>query len=140
MKISGSIHQDRNAGIMGVIGKASKTIPVALSYFSPFNEEMHYHFRLADDKSLNSTIPLLLCLSLYNSVEAARTGSGEFHSVLSGEIQLAGHDPIVLNNFYAGTNSGADIYLATLDVAINTSVLLMNKFNKPKIEKICEIT
>ncbi len=134
--IVGTIHQDRNTGIMGIIGETPDLIPIKLRYESPFQEKLEYNFRMASDKSLNSFLPIILMITLSNAISSARMGDGQFDTHLTGKIELSGYDDIVFDNFYASKNIGEDVALSTRDVAITSMYLVMNKFNNPKIERI----
>ncbi|MBN2092664.1 hypothetical protein JW964_23790 [candidate division KSB1 bacterium] len=134
--IIGTIHQDRNSGIMGIIGETPDLIPIKLQYQSPFQDHFEYNFRIAADKSLNSLTPLILMITLYNAISSARMGDGQFDTHLSGKIELSDFDDIIFDNFYAGKNAGEDVELTARDVAVTSLYVLMNKFNTPKIERI----
>ncbi len=134
--IAGTIHQDRNSGIMGIIGEKPNLIPIKLRYQSPFQEQFEYNFRMAADKSLNSLTPTIILMTLYNAISSARKGDGQFDTHLSGKIALSNYDDIIFDNFYAGKDVGEDVALSARDVAITSLYLLMNKFNTPKIEHI----
>ena len=136
LPINGTIHQDRISGILGIIGKEPQMIPVHLTYQSPFHENYHFHFRLAEDKSLSSIMPLFLWLTLYNSLYSARMGDGDFNTQLKGRISIEEYEDVVLDNFYAGTQSGEDVILSTLEIAVATAALMANKFLIPNIKEI----
>jgi hypothetical protein len=134
--IVGNIHQDRISGIMGVIGSPSEMFPVNVNYESPFQEKVHYRFRVASDKSLNSMIPFYLWFALSATLQSARMGSGEFSTQLTGKIALANSEDIILDNYFSSPQPGEDAGLATLDVAIFTAYLLTNSFVPARIESI----
>lgn len=134
--VVGTIHQDRTSGVMGIIGSQPKMFPVNIRYKSPFQGQSQYQFRIASDKSLNAMIPFFMWFAMSSTIEAARMGSGEFSTRLTGKITLANSEDVVIDNYFSGTQPGEDAGLSTLEVAILTSTLLMNPFEPVEIEKI----
>lgn len=135
-KIVGTIHQDRTSGIMGVLNETPEMIPLTLKYISPFDEEYDFNFRLAEDKTVSSIVPYYMWMALYNAVYSARMGAGNYNTTLSGQIHIADHDDIILDNFFAGTSEGEDASASTMEPALLISALMNNKFLVPKIESI----
>lgn len=132
----GNIHQDRNSGIMGLVGSPLEMFPVNMTYESPFQETTHLNFRVAGDKSLHPVIPLYLWFALSASVQSVRMGTGEFSTRLTGKISLADADDIIIDNYFASPRPGEDADLATIDVGMLTASVLLNPFGTARIEQI----
>ncbi len=138
-EVVGTVHQDRTSGVMGVEGEIPRMIPVSLNVKSSFGEVNEFRFRVAEDRSLYSLTPLILGVVISNALESARMSVGNQTLKLDGAIRLKGHDPIPLQNFYAGsTPSGfqTDAVQATGAVAATLGSILSNNFENPDIESI----
>ncbi|MCI0514786.1 hypothetical protein L0128_16340 [candidate division KSB1 bacterium] len=134
--VNGVFHQDRLAGVLGYIGEKPALVPIRVHYESPFQEKMTYNFRIADDRGLNSLLPLVFLMSVYNAIYTARLGDGDYHTNLSGRIDLADNNDLLFDNFFAGAQRGDDVANAALDVTMSYAALLMNNFCQPKIEGV----
>lgn len=136
-RIVGALHQDRDTGVFGIIGEKAEMFPVTVNYFSPFANKQTFHFRVAEDKTINMMTPFYLWLALLNIMESARTGQSDYHTQLVGKISLKNHADITFNDFYGGSSSfGNDASQSTIDVVLKTATILLNEFIVPDIETI----
>lgn len=138
-EITGAIHQDRTTGVMGVTGEIPDMIPVHLTYRSKFQDVVDYNFRIAEDRSLYSLTPLILNLVLTNALESARLSVSNQTLKLEGSINLKNHEPISLQNYYAGSPPAGfvtDAMEATGEISAILGTLLANDFEIPEIESI----
>ena len=137
--ISGTVHQDRTTGVMGVSGEPPKMIPFTINLKKQFGTEAHFSFRVADDRSLYSLTPLLTGLVISNAIESARLGRSNQTLKLEGRINLAGHDAIPIQNYYAGGTPTAfltDAVEANAEVGAMLGAILANNFETPEIESV----
>lgn len=140
--IIGNIKQDRATGIMGVIGEIPPMIPVNVQISSPILAEKKFQFKLANDRSMATIIPVYLWITLLNALETARLGGGDFALKLNGRIHLEKYPDVVLDNFYAGGSTGffdgtgSDIPEAAYDIVMTLAPLLVNDFEPHKIQGI----
>jgi hypothetical protein len=141
-EIIGNIRQDRSTGIMGIVGEISPLIPVNVNVSSPIVSEKKFQFKLANDRSIASIVPVFLWITLLNALESSRLGSGDYALRLKGRIDLDNSSDVILDNFYSGGSagffdgSGMDISEAAFDVVMSLGALLVNKFESPKIRGI----
>jgi len=138
-EISGTVHQDRTTGVMGVSGEPPKMIPFRVNLKKQFGPEAHFSFRIADDRSLYSLTPLLTGLVVSNAIESARLGRSNQTLRLAGRINLAGNAPIPIRNYYAGSTPNAfltDVVEANAEVGAMLGALLANHFETPEIESV----
>ncbi|MFQ5639227.1 MAG: SpoIVB peptidase S55 domain-containing protein [bacterium] len=137
-EIVGTLHQDRSTGVMGVSGEEAHMIPFHLTFRSHFQDESEFNFRIAEDRSLHSLTPLVFTIVLNSAIESARLSRGNQTLKLDGEIKLEGHDPIHLQNYYAGSAMSftSDASLASGEIAATVGAILSNNFEIPKIERV----
>ena len=99
----GNISQDRATGIYGQLGHASKMIPVTLNLHTSRNRDEKFSFEMVSDEYLT---PLLVAISVFNSINARERSLGESTVSLRGSINVEGQAPIHLERrFSAGTAS-----------------------------------
>lgn len=138
-EVVGTVHQDRATGVMGVSGEVPAMIPVNMVFRSQVSEPVTFNFRIADDRSLYSLTPLIFSIVISNALESARLSSGSQTLRLSGKIHLAGYEPIVIDNYFAGSTPAmfvSDAIQATGEIAATLGALLANNFEEPKIASI----
>ncbi len=140
--IIGTIRQDRSSGIMGIIGEKAPFIPVHMSVKSPILKDRSFNFNLSDDRSHYSMLTVFLWMSIINSLETTRLGFGDYSIHLNGEIQIENCDDVILENFYAGggigfyDGSGSDASEAAYEIAMTLGSVLMNQFEKARVQEI----
>ncbi len=137
--IVGTVHQDRTSGIMGISGEPPKMLPVELNLDSRFATPVQYNFRIAEDRSLHSITPLLLSIIINNALESFRLARSNQTLKLTGQVVLSGYEPILLQNYYAGSTPAGfvtDAQQASGEIASIIGALLSNNFEPAEIEAI----
>lgn len=140
--IIGTIRQDRSSGIMGIIGEKAPCIPVHMNVKSPILKDRSFNFNLSDDRSQYSMLTVFLWMSIINSLETTRLGFGDYSIHLNGEIKIENCDDVILENFYAGRGigfydgSGSDASEAAYEIAMTLGSVLMNQFEKARVQKV----
>ncbi len=138
-RVVGTVHQDRTTGIMGVSGETAEMLPVRLRFCSKLQDSTEFNFRIAQDRSLNSFTPLIFSLVVSDALESARLAFGNATLQLEGQINLKDHNPISLQNYFAGSTPSAfvtDGMEATGEIAATIGTLVANDFETPKIESV----
>jgi len=141
-EIIGNIRQDRSSGIMGRIGETPPMIPVHVKVNSPIVTEKTFDYKIVNDRSMANMIPVFLWITLLNTLESARLGSGDYSLKLIGKIELDNSSDVILDNFYSGGSadffdgSGMDISEAAFNIVMTLGALLVNDFEPPKIRGI----
>ncbi len=137
--VTGIVHQDRSSGVMGVEGEVPSMIPFDLSVESALGEINQYSFRVAEDRSLHSLTPIIFSIVMTNALESARMSVGNRTLQLEGSIELQGHAPIPLQNYFAGGTPGGfltDGVQAAGELAATIGTLLANDFECPEIKSV----
>jgi hypothetical protein len=126
----GTISQDRATGIFGQLGHAAKMIPVTLNLHTSRNRDEKFSFEMVNDEYLT---PLLLTISVFNSINARERSLGESTVSLRGAINVDGQPPIQLERRFSAANASL---LAAGAVANPISDLLNSGFDDVTIRGI----
>ena len=126
----GNISQDRATGIYGQLGHASKMIPVTLNLHTSRNRDEKFSFEMVSDEYLT---PLLVTISIFNSINARERSLGESTVSLRGSINVEGQPAIQLERRFS---SGTAPLLAAGAVANPISDLLNSGFDDITIRGI----
>jgi SpoIVB peptidase S55 len=131
--IIGTLTADRLSAIMGMSGSVPKVISMDMSLLTPAGERKS-HYELAENKDLT---PLLVGLVAQNGLTSNNFYSEGNTLKLSGEIQIAGHSSVQLENMFAPSGAllqdGA-IVVGTVQALF--SRIFTNPYEQPKIDHI----
>lgn len=124
--IVGGFHQDRAAGIMGVLGETTDMIPVELT----MNGEQTYKVNVVRHAHLS---PLILAMAADTVIANAQRAAGERTVMLESEIRIKGFEPVKLRDGWAGQQARSAIpqYLAVV-----AGYLMSNEFRAADIESV----
>ncbi len=129
----GTLSQDRITAIMGTLGAGPKMIPMDMTLVTRSGER-EFHFQLANDPKLT---PLLVNLEAMNGLTANTAYSDGTTLRISGEIQIAGHSPVQLDNMFAPVDTPTpDGAVVAGTVASVFTRVYTNPYEKPEIEHI----
>jgi hypothetical protein len=126
----GSMTQDRATGVFGKLGQAPKMIPVKMNVQTSNNQQETYNFEVVNDSFLT---PLLLNITVYNSLLATERALGDATVSVSGQINLKSEQPIKIERRFTGMNAPIQ---AASSVAIPTSILMASGFSNFEINSI----
>jgi hypothetical protein len=126
----GSMTQDRATGVFGRLGQAPKMIPVQINMETSRGQTQTLNFEVAKDDFLT---PLLLNITIYNSLVANERGIGDATIELDGEIQVKNQPSLKIDNRFGG---GQAAQFAALSVALPVNTLLRSNFDDLEISKI----
>lgn len=126
----GVMTQDRATGVYGKLGTAPKMIPVRLNLVTSRGQTETYNFEVVRDDFLT---PLLLNITIYNSLVAQERSIGDSTIFIDGEIKVKGNDPIKLERRFAG---GQALQISAGSVAAPVSALLRGRFDGLEISCI----
>jgi hypothetical protein len=131
--IIGTLTADRLSAIMGTSGTVPKVISMDMSLLTPAGEHKS-HYELADNKDLT---PLLVGLVAQNGLTSNNFYSEGNTLKLSGEIQIAGHSSVQLENMFApGAALLQDSAIVVGTVQALFSRIFTNPYEQPKIDHI----
>jgi len=98
----GAISQDRSSGIYGKLGQAPKMIPVKINLRTSRDRTESFAYEIANDSFLT---PLLLNISIFNTITSSERALGESTITLKGTIAVKGHETIKLDQRFSAMNS-----------------------------------
>ncbi len=129
----GTLTQDRLTAIMGTLDAGPKMIPMDLSLTTQ-GKEREFHFQLANSPKLT---PTLVGIVAMNGLTSNTTYSEGTTLRLSGQIEIAGHSPVQLDNMFAPVDGpvpdGAFVAGALQGIFAR---VYTNLYEQPKIERI----
>ena len=129
-RMVGSITQDRATGVFGKLGQSPNMIPVKIDLHTSRERTDTYSYEVANDQFLT---PLLLNLTIVNTITASERGFGESTISVRGQINVVGQSSIAVDQRFSSANAPA---LAAGSVATPISALLMSGFENVQISGI----
>ena len=134
-RMVGSITQDRATGIFGGLGHAAKMIPVKLTLHTSRGQTEQFNYEVVNDEYLT---PLLLNITVFNSIAARERSLGEATISVHGSINVKGQPPIAVQRRFSMANAAL---LAAGAVATPVAALLSSGFDNVDINGLTlEIT
>jgi hypothetical protein len=129
----GTLTEDRLSAVMGTLGSVPKMIPMDMTLVTPSGENQS-HYQLAENTELT---PLLVGLVAQNGLTANNSYTEGTTIRLSGEIDIAGHSPVQLENMFAPTGAlGMDSNLVAGSVQQLFLRVFTNPYEQTNIERI----
>jgi hypothetical protein len=129
-KMVGSISQDRASGIFGLLGHASKMIPVKVTLHTSRDRYETYNYEIANDSFLT---PLLLNITVFNTITSSERALGDSTITLEGEIRVKGQESIKLDRRFSANNSAL---MAAGSIAAPVGALLTSGFDDVQLDGI----
>jgi hypothetical protein len=131
--VIGTIVEDRTTAVMGRMGAGPKMIPMELTLATP-GRERKFHFGLMNNPKLT---PLLIGITTMNGL-IGNPMYGEGNTLrLTGEIQIAGHSPVTIENLYSPTDAfvpdGAQITATVQNIFFR---IFSNPYEAAKIDRV----
>jgi len=129
-KMVGAISQDRASGIFGLLRQSPRMIPVKVNLHTSRDRTETYSYEIANDAFLT---PLLLNLTLFNTITSSERALGDSTISLKGQIKVKGQDAIEIDRRFSANNSAV---LAAGSVAGPVSTLLTSGFDDVQLDGI----
>jgi hypothetical protein len=126
----GTMTQDRNTGVFGKLGQAPKMIPVKLNLQTSRDKQETFNFEVAKDDFLT---PLLLNISIYNSISANERTIGDSTIKIEGDIKVKNQAPIKIERRFTGAQAMQN---ASGSVAVPVNALLRSGFDEAEISEV----
>jgi len=126
----GAISQDRATGVFGQLGHEPRMIPVRINLHTSRGQAEQFSYEVVNDEFLT---PLLVNLTVFNSIAARERSLGDSTVRIRGEIRVKGQDAITLERRFSNGNAAV---LAAGSVATPVSALLGSGFDSVDISSI----
>ncbi len=131
-KIGGTLVQDRTSGIAGVVGQVPPMAPlrVRVNPDSGTVREYNYNVFLGDERLAGAIAGALV----WNSIESAERGSGDYTADIQVNIAIEGKDPIVKR--IAASGSASPAAAAYLSLSPLLSAITNNEFTPLTVQNM----
>lgn len=129
-RMVGSISQDRATGIFGNLGQTAKMIPVKLTLHTSRGQTEQFAYEIVSDEYLT---PLLLSITIYNSIAARERSIGEATISVNGAIDVNGQPAIGVQRKFSSANAAL---LTAGAVASPVAALLGSGFDNVNIKGV----
>jgi hypothetical protein len=131
-ELMGTIVQDRNTAVSGILGARAALVPVSVSVTRAGRKQDAYQMQMVDDGLLS---PLLMQMAVFSAIDATERTVGASSFRIRGEIEFQGAAaPVRLDNMFAADNGSA--MQASLSAAVPLAYILQGGFDSLKLKKI----
>ncbi|MGH9715864.1 MAG: hypothetical protein ACRD4R_03925 [Candidatus Acidiferrales bacterium] len=132
-KIIGTLTQDRQTAISGVLGAGPPMVPVNLTLDTPDGEKK-YHFEVVQNPQLTA---VLVATAAYNGITGSPAYDQSTTLQLDGNIDVKDHAPVRLEDLFAPTDqtTPAGYFLAT-SVESDFAQIYSNPYELPQIRRV----
>lgn len=125
----GALRLDRSSGVAGLLGGEARMVPMRIGLNLGGKKTLNFRFELMDHPLATAA---LAATAVAQTLDAHTRGMGIQSLSMQGNIKLAGHPAIVIENVIADLNPGRMAqYVGAMLQAIG-----LNPFEKPVIEGI----
>jgi len=129
-RMVGSISQDRASGIFGLLRKAPTMIPVTINLHTSRDRKESYSYEIASDSFLT---PLLLNITVFNTITSSERALGDSTLSLKGEIKVKGQEAVQIDRRFSAMNSAI---MAAGSIAAPVGSLLASGFDNVQLDGI----
>src|SRR6266850_805476 len=129
-RMVGSISQDRASGVFGLLGQTPKMIPVTINLHTSRDRKETYSYEIASDSFLT---PLLLNLTVFNTITSSERALGDSTLSLKGHINVKGQEAVQIDRRFSAANSAA---MAAGSIATPVGSLLTSGFDDVQLDGI----
>jgi hypothetical protein len=130
-EVAGTIRQDRGMGIYGVVGEKPRMIPVQVHLTTSRGAKKELRYQLASDPFLT---PLLVNLTVYNSIIASERAQGYSTLRIKGQINIKGEQDVVLDNRFSSDSDAPSS--ASLSIAVPINYLMAAGYKNLDLQKV----
>lgn len=126
----GTIRQDLQSAVFGVIGDKAPMIPVTVNLMNEAQTKRTFQFQIADHNLLSAP---LIDFAFENAMMVTQLGIAESTVRFSGTIDVKGRSPVKVSNIFSGITSFANAsqYFATI-----LYTLMANEFKNIEVQDI----
>ena len=130
---AGSFVQDRHNGILGVLGKEPKMIPVTVSvHGGPVTKEFHY--QVLNNARLS---PLAMMATVFNALHGTNDYGEDITYRMNGMLSVKGYPDVTMRNMFAPQDSGQPAAAAAAaSIGDRFGRIYGNPFDAPDVEGV----
>jgi hypothetical protein len=128
----GTINQDHNTAVSGVLGTAPAMAPVSITVSRGSRRVESYQMRMVNDPLLS---PLLLQMAVYSAIDETERTVGAASIRISGEIEFQNAPaPIRVDNMFAADNGSA--MMGSVSAAVPVAYVMQSSFSSLQLKKV----
>src|SRR6266404_2506990 len=129
----GAFVQDRQNGIMGVPGQASKMIPVTVAMHNgPATKEFHYE--VLNNARLS---PLAMMATVFNALHGTNEYGEDITYRMNGVLSVKGYPDVTLRNMFAPQDNGQPAAaLAAATIGDRFGRIYSNAYDTPEVQGV----
>lgn len=130
---AGSFVQDRHNGILGVLGREPKMIPVTVTVQGgPAAKEFHY--QILNNARLS---PMAMMATVFNALRGTNDYGEDITYRMNGVLNVKGYPDVTLRNMFAPQDSGQPAAaLAAATIGDRFGRIYGNPFDAPEVEGV----
>lgn len=130
---AGSFVQDRHNGILGVLGKEPKMIPVTIAvHGGPAAKEFHY--QVLNNARLS---PIAMMATVFNALRGTNDYGEDITYRMNGVLSVKGYPDVTMRNMFAPQDSGQPAAaLAAASIGDRFGRIYGNPFDAPDVEGV----
>lgn len=131
----GAFVQDRQMGIMGVPGRASKMIPVTVAMHSgPGTATKEFHYEVLNNARLS---PLAMMATVFNALHGTNEYGEDITYRMNGVLSVKGYPDVRLRNMFAPQDNGQPAAaLAAATIGDRFGRIYTNAFDVPDVQGV----
>src|SRR6267378_1566877 len=131
----GAFVQDRQNGIMGVPGRASKMIPVTIAMHSgPGTTTKEFHYEVLNNARLS---PLAMMATVFNALHGTNEYGEDLTYRMNGVLSVKGYPDVTLRNMFAPQDNGQPAAaLAAATIGDRFGRIYTNAFDVPDVQGV----
>ncbi|MGB9073076.1 MAG: SpoIVB peptidase S55 domain-containing protein [Terriglobales bacterium] len=130
---AGSFVQDRHSGILGVLGREPKMIPVTVTIRGGAATR-EFHYEVLNNARLS---PVAMMVTVFNTLHGTNEYGDEITYRMNGRLSVKGYPEVTLSNMFAPLESGqpaAAVAAATIGERFGR--IYDNPFDNPDVESV----
>jgi len=131
----GAFVQDRQMGIMGVPGRASKMIPVTIAMHSGRGTATkEFHYEVLNNARLS---PLAMMATVFNALHGTNEYGEDITYRMNGVLSVKGYPDVTLRNMFAPQDNGQPAAaLAAATIGDRFGRIYTNAFDVPDVQGV----
>ncbi len=133
-QVVGSLVQDRHSGIMGVLGKQARMIPVTVAVHGE-GQSHTYHYQVFENQQWT---PLIMMIAFFNTLFQSNVVSAHTSFKLNGAIHINGFPDLELQTMSATPPESAlpAGFMVSTWLSQRFAQIFSNRFEKPDVSSV----
>ena len=130
---AGSFVQDRHNGILGVLGKEPKMIPVTVTVHGGLATK-EFHYQVLNNARLS---PIAMMATVFNALRGTNDYGEDITYRMNGLLSVKGYPDVTMRNMFAPQDSGQPAAaLAAASIGDRFGRIYGNPFDAPDVEGV----